>query len=69
MNIALTEEQRKALESEAYPRLRDAQTNEVCVLIKEDVFKRMRRIVDGFARTAGWDDPALDAYEQHRERT
>jgi hypothetical protein len=28
----------------------------------------MRAIIDGATRRAGWDDPALDAYEQNRER-
>ena len=38
------------------------------MLLKAEVFERMRKVVDGFARSAGWDDPALDVYEQYRDQ-
>ena len=48
--------------------LRDPQTNETYVLVKEQVFEKMRSLVGGFARSAGWDDPELDVYERHRDQ-
>jgi hypothetical protein len=66
--LELTEAQRQALAGETCLRLRDPETNATYVLVKEDVFERMRQIVDGFTRSAGWDDPELDVYEQFRDQ-
>ena len=70
MSIPLTEEQQRALDApgDELVRLVDPRTNETYVLVKEDVFARLRQVVDGFARSAGWDDPELDVYEQYRDR-
>jgi hypothetical protein len=36
-------------------------------LVRADVYERMRAIIDGVSQRAGWNDPALDAYEQYRK--
>jgi hypothetical protein len=70
MSIPLNEEQQRALDApgDELVRLVDPRTNQTYVLVKEEVFARMRQVVDGFARSAGWDDPELDVYEQYRDR-
>ena len=65
--IELTQEQHAALNGESPARVRDPQTNEAYVLVRADLYERMRKIVDGTTRRAGWDDPALDVYEQYRK--
>lgn len=65
----LTREQHETMnEGEGPPRLRDPVTGETYVLVKADLYEHMRKILDGFARSAGWDDPALDVYEKYRDR-
>ena len=64
--LDLTPEQSQALGGAANPRVRDPQTNAVYVLVREDLFEQMRKVADGFARGAGWDDPGLDVYERSR---
>lgn len=67
--IELTEAQQHAVKTSQAPLcFRDPKTNETYVLLKQDTYERMRRIVDGFARSAGWDDPELDVYEQYRKK-
>jgi hypothetical protein len=70
MSIPLTEEQQRALDApgDEPVRLVDPRTNETYVLVKAEVFDRMRQVVDGFTRAAGWDDPELDVYEQYRDK-
>lgn len=63
--IELTEQQRHELEQET-PRVRDPETHETYVLIREDVYRKMKAVLDGFTKRAGWDDPSLDVYEQYR---
>jgi hypothetical protein len=65
--IDLTTEQQRELGKAEPARLRDPRTNEAYVLVPADVYDRMRAIIDGATRRAGWDDPALDAYEQYRK--
>ncbi len=64
--IELTEEQRQELESPEPARARDPKTNETYVLVRADVYERMRAVIDGYTRRAGWDDPELDVYERYR---
>lgn len=66
--IELTPDQRQGLNGEQPPRARDPETNATYVLVDEATYEKMRRLLDGFTRSAGWDDPELDVYEQHRER-
>jgi hypothetical protein len=63
----LTPEQQQALR-EGVNRVRDPGTGETYVLLREEVYERLRKVVDGFTRGAGWDDPELDAYEQYRKQ-
>jgi hypothetical protein len=65
--IELTREQHESLNGETPPRVHDPQTNETYVLVRADVYERMRAIIDDVTRRAGWDDPELDAYEQYRK--
>jgi hypothetical protein len=65
--IELTEEQQLALGKSELAELRDPRTNETYILVRADQYERMRAIVDGVTKRAGWDDPALDAYEKYRK--
>jgi hypothetical protein len=62
--IDLSEEQRCELDRPEPARVRDPQTNETYVLVRADVYERMRAIIDGFAHRAGWDDPEMDIYDE-----
>ena len=64
--IELTEEQQKELCRESPPRVMDPRTRQKFVLIREDVYEAIRKIVEPLNK-AGWDDPSLDVYEAHRE--
>jgi hypothetical protein len=66
--IDLTDEQARALESQAEkpPRFRNPGTQETFVLIRQDVYELMQKILGPYDRV--WDDPALDVYEQFRNR-
>jgi len=66
--IELTEAQLKALDAHAeqLPIAIDPRTQEAFVLVRQEAYEKMRRLIDGMTRSAGWDDPALDDYEQHR---
>ena len=67
--IELTEEQHLAVTNAETSMLRDPRTDKVYVLVPAELYKRMRAIIDGATRRAGWDDPDLDAYEQYRKTT
>jgi hypothetical protein len=67
--IDLTEEQQRELGKAEPTKVRDPRTNETFVLVPVGVYERMRAIIDGATKRAGWDDPALDAYEQYRKTT
>jgi len=42
-------------------------TNEIFILIPQNVYKVVQRVIDGPNRR-GWDDPELDVYEQYRKK-
>jgi len=65
--IELTEEQQRELGNGELPKVHDPRTNETYVLVRADVYERMRAIIDGVTKRAGWDDPALDDYEKYRK--
>jgi hypothetical protein len=67
--IELTDEQRRELEGAEAPRARDPRTGDTYVLVRVDVYERMRAVIDGITRRAGWDDPRLDDYEVYRKKT
>jgi hypothetical protein len=68
--IELTKDQSQYLEAngEQPPRACDPQTKETYVLVKTDVYERMRAFMESFTRHAGWDDPTLDVYEKYRKK-
>jgi hypothetical protein len=57
--IELTEQQRQELEGPGPALARDPKTGETFVLIRQDVYDLVRKIVDGPNRR-GWADPADD---------
>lgn len=63
--IELTEEQVRAVEHGAPPVLLNPATREEFVLVRKEVFENMRKVLAPLSR--GWDDPALDVYEQYRK--
>lgn len=67
--IELTEEQRQALDSAELVQVRDPKTNETYILVRADIYQRMRAVIDRYTRRAGWDDPELDVYEQYRKQS
>ena len=67
--IELTEEQRRELDGPEPACVRDPATNETYVLVRAGVYERMRAIIDGITRRAGWDDPKLDEYEVYRKKS
>ena len=61
--LELTAEQIRAVEQvEQPPLLLNPKTQEEFVLVRKDVFERMRKVMRPLDR--GWDDPKLDVYEQ-----
>jgi hypothetical protein len=66
--IKLTEEQMQAMEASDKPlRLVNERTQQTFVLIRQDVYDKLCKLVEGFNRR-GWDDPELDVYEQYRKK-
>ena len=66
--IELTDQQHQAMNGESPPRVRVPQTNETFVLVRADVYEKIRAIIDGYTKRAGWDDPKMDDYEQYRKK-
>jgi hypothetical protein len=64
----LTPEQQQALDAAEKGPLRvvDPRTQTEYVLVRADMYELVRRYIDSFTRSAGWDDPALDVYEEYR---
>jgi hypothetical protein len=79
MTIELTAQQQQAVDAEALPRVVDPRTGTVYVLLRAEVFERLRgEIGDDFHprdtypaidRTfaAGWNDPKMDGYDRYDE--
>jgi hypothetical protein len=66
--IELTAEQAQALEREAgLLKVRDPRTQQVFVLVRQEVYEAMQSFAEPFNR-AGWDDPGLDVYEEYRKK-
>ena len=70
MTIELTEQQRQTLlEAGEVPQtITDPETDIDYVLVRADVYARLRAIVDTVTKRAGWDEPALDDYERYRKK-
>ena len=45
----------------------DPESGREYVLVPAEQFEKLKAVVDGVTRRAGWDDPALDIYEQYRK--
>jgi hypothetical protein len=69
MTTELTEQQRRALAEagDTPPKVTDPESGTEYVLVRADVYARLRAVVDGVTRRAGWGDPALDDYERYRK--
>jgi hypothetical protein len=67
--IELTQDQLRSFADQPdQPKLiRDPQTQETFVLVRQDVYEWMRRFLEPMNR-AGWDDPSLDEYEEYRQQ-
>ena len=63
--IELTAEQTRAVLEGGNPVLLNPETQEEFVLVRKEVFERMRRFLAPLNK--GWDDPALDIYEEYRK--
>ena len=64
--VELTPEQCNALHGEPLPRIRNPQTDETYVLVRDIQYEGMRAILECIKRGAGWDDPNMDLPEQPR---
>ena len=64
--IELTPEQAQAVEQAAPLVLLHPETHEEFVIIRKELFDKLRRFLAPLNR--GWDDPALDVYEQYRKK-
>ena len=69
MTIELNDELRQALVAgrDAPPTFTDPETEIEYVVIRADAFAKMQAIVAEISKRAGWDDPAMDDYEQYRQ--
>jgi hypothetical protein len=66
--IELTGEQVQAQQQSQGPlHVVNPRTQEVYVLIRQDVYQLVSSIVSGPNRR-GWDDPQLDEYERYRKK-
>jgi len=67
--IELTDDQWHEINAETPSRIRNPRTDETFVLIRAEVYERMRAIINAITERAGWADPKLDVYEQLRKRS
>ncbi len=66
--IELTEEQMQAQETARGPlRVLNTHTRQTFVLIPQDVYEKLCKLVEGPNRN-GWDDPELNVYETYRKK-
>lgn len=64
--IELTSEQARAVTQGEPLVVLHPDTREEFVVIRKAVFDQMRRVMAPLSR--GWDDPALDVYEEYRKK-
>jgi hypothetical protein len=62
----MTEEQVLAVETHSAPIVVNPTTREEFVLVRKEIFERMQKLMQPLNR--GWDDPALDVYEEYRKK-
>ena len=65
--IELTEQQRRELDNPGPTLARDPKTGETFVLVRQDVYEKVRKLLDGPNRR-GWADPADDELIQKPAR-
>jgi hypothetical protein len=67
--IQLTDEQARALEAQGggLAEVTNPRTGQTFVLVPREVYEVMQKWMASFNR-AGWDDPALDVYEEYRNQ-
>ena len=67
----LTDDEQQAVQNggDVPVRLTDPKTGHEYVLVRADIYDRLRAIVDSATKRANWDDPALDEYEAYRKRS
>jgi hypothetical protein len=65
--IKLTEQQAEALNSEKPLRLVHPHNGQIFVVVRQELYESMRKWGESLNQ-AGWDDPALDIYEEYRNQ-
>jgi hypothetical protein len=80
--IELTEEQRRVVAAEENPTIVDPQTRESYVLVRKDMFDRIKRLLYDDSEMShddlrlllacsskenGWDEPGMDEYDNYDE--
>ncbi len=77
--IELTQEQRRELSGTGVPKAVDPETRQTYVLVREEVYERMKNRIDGEfqpsdayaaidrAFAEGWNDPRMDDYDRYDE--
>jgi len=62
--IELTPEQVTVLEGDKTPlEIVNPRTGESFVLLRKDIYERVRKVIADTNERAGWDDPAFDVYQ------
>ena len=62
--IELTLQQHAELEKRQPIEVHDPVTDKVYVLLPQDLYERVRKIVHNVNERADWDDPAFDIYDR-----
>ena len=62
--VELTREQQQARDAEQP--VVDPRTGQEYLLVKREVYEQVRRVLKPY--DDAWDDPALDVYEEYRDR-
>jgi hypothetical protein len=77
--IELTQDQRRELEGSDVPRVVDPQTRQTYVLLREEVYERIKGLLGGEfhpseaypaidrAFAEGWDDPRMNDYDRYED--
>jgi hypothetical protein len=62
--IELTTEQVRAVETSANPpEMVNPRTGEAFILLRKDIYERIRQVIAETNERADWDDPAFDVYQ------
>ena len=66
MNV--TEQSKAQPASSEFAHWVDPDSGQEYVLIPLEHYQKMRTLLDGITRRSGWDDPALDIYDDLRKK-